>query len=138
MAERSIRPKTFSRLELPLKLNAVAEAGNIACIDTADGSLVPGAVSTTLIPIGVFESSMTGDGSALIGVKLFTEIECYAFINSSTGPVAAANRMANCYLHSSYEVSMTATGKSVAGKVIDIQGSGAGAVVWVQTALAGG
>jgi hypothetical protein len=120
-----------------LKNTIVAEKGNIACLDTADGSLTVGAVSTTLIPIGWFESTLTGDGTATIGVQLFAEIDCVAMINSSTGPVAAANIGSNCYLHSAFEVSMTATGKSVLGRVWGLVGTGAGAVVYVQPAIAG-
>lgn len=136
MAERLIQYKTISRLVLALKNAASAEKGNIACIDTADGSLVPGAVSTTLVPIGLFEDTLTGDGTTTIGVKLFKEWQCGMFVNASSGPVAAANRMQVCYLHSAFEVSMTATGKSKAGIVIDIVGSGAGAKVYVATELA--
>lgn len=137
MAERLRNIKTISRIERVLRNAAVAEKGNIACIDTTDGLVVPGAVATTLVPIGWFEETLTGNGTALIGVTLFTEVECAVMINSSTGPVADADVGKVCYLHSAFEVSMTATGKSVAGRVMGIVGSGAGAKVLVQTALAG-
>lgn len=136
MAERLINSKTISRLELPLKNASVAEKGNIACIDTADGSLVPAAVATTLVPIGWFEDSLTGDGTTTIGVKLFQEYACAKFVNSGTGAVTTAHRFQTTYLHSAFEVSMTATGKSKAGIVIDIVGSGAGAKVFVFPAIA--
>lgn len=134
MAERLINSKTISRIDMVLKLAAVAEKGNVACIDLDDGALVVGAVNDNYLPIGWFESSLTGDGTTEIGVKLFDEIECAVLINSSTGPVAAANLGALCYLHSAFEVSMTSTGKSIAGRVWGLRGSGAGAKVFVQMA----
>jgi hypothetical protein len=117
-----------------LKNGAVAEKGQIACIDTADGALVAGAVSPTLFPIGVFESSATGDGTATIFVRLFEAVEVIPMLNSSTGPVDDGDVGALTYIHSATEVSMTATGKSVAGRVWGISGVGAGATVYVQLA----
>jgi len=137
MAERLRNVKTISRIERALKNAASAEKGNVACIDTADGSLVPGAVSATLVPIGYFEDTLVGDGVTLIGVTLFAEIECAVMINSSVGPVADSDMLKTTYLHSSFEVSMTATGKSALGRVWGVIGSGAGAKVLVQTTVAG-
>ena len=134
MAERLINSKKISRIERVLKNAAVAEKGNVACIDLDDGALVVGAVDTNYLPIGWFEDSLTGDGVKTIGVTLFSEIECAVLINSGTGPVADDDVGALCYLHSAFEVSMTGTGKSVAGRVWGITGSGAGAKVLVQMA----
>lgn len=134
MAERLINSKTLSRIERVLKNGAVAEKAHVACIDLDDGALVAGAVDLNYLPIGWFEESLTGDGVKTIGVKLFSEIECAVLINSSTGPVADDDVGALCYLHSSFEVSMTGTGKSVAGRVWGIVGSGGGAKVFVEMA----
>lgn len=135
MSERLIHSKTISRIERILKLSAVAEKGNVACIDLDDGALVVGAVDANYLPIGWFEESLTGDGTTTIGVKLFSEIECAVLINSSTGPVDDGDVGALCYLHSAFEVSMTATGKSVAGRVWGVlSGSGGGAKILVEMA----
>lgn len=123
MAERPIRFKTIDRIERALKSGATAEKGNVACIDLSDGSLVPGAALTTLLPIGWFESSLTGDGTTTIGVKLFSEITCAVLSNAGTGPVADDDVGALCYLHSAFEVSMTSTGKSYAGRVWGMLGT---------------
>jgi hypothetical protein len=124
----------WTRLERVLKNAAVAEKGQIACIDTADGSLVPGAVSLTLLPIGIFESSATGDGVATVFVRLFAPVEVVPLVNSATGPVDDGDVGSLTYVHSATDVSMTGTGKSVAGRVWGISGSGAGATVYVQLA----
>lgn len=134
MAERLINRKTIDRLERALANGEVAEKGAVACIDLTDGTLVAGAVSETLLAIGWFETSLTGDGTTVIGVKLFSEIPCAVLINSGTGPVADDDVGNLCYLHSAFEVSMTASGKSYAGRVWGIKGSGAGAKVLVQMA----
>jgi len=134
MAERLIQPKTISRIVRALATGAVAEKGNVACINLDDGTLVAGAQDANYFPIGWFEESLTGDGATTIGVKLFSEIECAVLVNSSSGPVADDDVGALCYLHSSFEVSMTGTGKSIAGRVWEIVGSGAGAKVAVQMA----
>lgn len=134
MAERLIHSKTIARIERVLANAAVAEKGNVACINLDDGSLVPGAVDENYLPIGWFEESLTGDGTQTIGVKLFNEIDCAVLTNSSVGPVGDDDIGALCFLHSSFEVSMTATGKSIAGRVWGIKGSGAGAQVYVEMA----
>lgn len=134
MAERLINSKKISRIVRALKTAAVAEKGNVACIDLDDGALVAGAVDVNYLPIGWFEESLTGDGTTEIGVKLFHEIDCAVLVNSGTGPVDDGDVGALCFLHSSYEVSMTATGKSIAGRVWGITGSGAGAKVLVEMA----
>ena len=134
MAERLIHSKTISRVERSLANAEVAEKGHVACINLDDGSLVAGAVDDNYLPIGWFEESLTGDGTTSIGVKLFNEIECAVLINSGTGPVDDGDVGALCFLHSSFEVSMTATGKSIAGRVWGVKGSGAGAQVYVEMA----
>lgn len=138
MAERLINSKVIDRIERALKLAEVAEKGNVAAIDLADGALVAGKVAATLLPIGWFEESLTGDGTTKIGVKLFAPIECAILINSSTGPVDDGDVGALCFLHSAFEVSMTATGKSIAGRVWEIKGTGGGAKVAVEMAPAVG
>ncbi len=129
MAERIIKQARWSRIKRILKNAAVAEKGQNACIDTSDGALVPASVATTLNPIGVFEESFTGDGVRLMSVRLFAEIDLTMFANAAVGPVTDADVTKNCYLHSAAaEVSMTATGKSVAGRVWGVETAG----VWVQ------
>lgn len=130
MAERITKRARWSRIKRALKSAAVAEKGQVACIDLADGALVPGSVATTLFPIGTFDESFTGDGTRLCSVTLFAEIELILLANQATGAVDDGDMCALCYIHSaSSEVSMTATGKSLAGRVWGLESTTG---VWVQ------
>lgn len=128
MAERKTRTGRWSRIERALKSGAVAEKGNIAALDKTDGQLVVAALGTTLEPIGFFEDSFTGDGVRKAKVRLFAEIDVVLLGNAAAGIVADDDVGSLCYLASSWEVSMTATGASVAGRVWGVESTG----VWVQ------
>lgn len=123
MSERPIRFKTISRIERKLKSGEDAERGNVACIDTSDGSLVPTSVATTLFPIGWFEETLTGDGTKTVGVKLFSEITCAVLPNAESGAVDDGDVGAFCYLTATAAVTTTSTGASVAGRVWGLLGS---------------
>lgn len=129
MAERKTRTARWSRIERALKLAAVAEKGNVAAIDLADGALVAAGLGATLLPIGYFEDSFTGDGVRKIKVRLFAEIDLALFGNAAAS--VADDDVGNvCYLASTWEVSMTSTGAAVAGRVWGVGADG----VWVQAA----
>jgi hypothetical protein len=128
MAERKVTSGRWSRIQRILKNAVVAEKGQIACIDTADGSLTVAAVSTTLVPIGFFEQSFTGDGVKVMSVKLFAEIDVQLFTASATGTPVDADVGKICYLRATPEVSTTATSSSVAGRIWGVTTAG----VWVQ------
>lgn len=130
MAERKTRTARWSRLQRVLKSAAVAEKGNVAALDRADGALVAGGVNTNYLPIGYFEDTFTGDGVRKAGVRLFSEIDVALLANASAGPVADDDVGNLCYLASSFEVSMDGTGKSPAGRVWGVTPEG----VWVQMA----
>jgi hypothetical protein len=133
MAERKKIEARWSRVEFILRTALVAEKGNIACIDSADGLAVPASVATTLTPIGYFEESMTGDGTKKVKIKLFREIDVQLLPNATSGTVvAAANRLANVYLNADSSVTVTTTGRSIAGKAWDVVASGPNTGVWVQ------
>jgi hypothetical protein len=128
MAERKISTKRMSRIKRALKNAEVAQKGNIAAIDTSDGSLVVAGVSTTHFPIGYFEETLTGDGTTQIKVHLFKEIEVFLWGASGTGTPVDADITKICYLGSSFEVSTVSTGKSIAGRIWEVATEG----VWVQ------
>jgi len=128
MAERKVRTAKWSRIERILNTGAIAEKGNVAAFNKANGTLVVSAVAATLHPVGFFEDSFTGDGVRKAKVRLFSEIDVALFGNAAVGPVADDDVGSVCYLSSSWEVTMTATGASVAGRVWGVQPDG----VWVQ------
>lgn len=116
MAERKKRTGRISRIKVALVAAGVAEKGQVACIDSVDGKAKVAAVSATLVPIGYFEESFTGDGTRLIAIELFEEITVHYLTASGTGTPVAADLLKVVYLRTSPEVSTTSAGSSVAGR----------------------
>ena len=117
MADRRRKQYVWGYFERPLKNAAVAVKGQIACIDTADGALVPVSAAATLVPIGYFEQSMTGDGTTVCRVMLFKDVYLDKFTNDGSTAVTNAQVMQLCYLKDGSTVSGDSTSRSVAGKV---------------------
>lgn len=124
MAERKVDCMRISRIRRALKLASVAEKGQIACIDTADGALVASSVVATLVPIGYFEESFTGDGTRVCSVRLFEEITVQCLTASATGAPVNADMLKVVYVRTSPEVSTTATSSSVAGRFWGLTSNG--------------
>jgi hypothetical protein len=113
-----------------LKSGEVAEKGHMACLDTTQsGKVVKGAASTTLIPIGIFQESFTGDGTKKISVKLFQEIKAFWWDNDASSPLAASDIGGWAYIKDSHTVSADDTSRSVAGLVLAID-SAKGALIY--------
>jgi len=136
MAERKKIVACWSRFRRVLKSAAVAEKGQIACLDTADGALVPAGVATTLVPIGYFTDSFTGDGVKVMEVQLFAEVTVQKLTASATGTPTDADAGKVVYLRTTPEVSTTSTGSSVAGRLWGVDS--ADGLCWVQMFLNGG
>lgn len=134
MAERKKIVACWSRFRRVLKPAAVAEKGQLACIDTADGALVPSSVATTLVPVGYFTDSFTGDGVKVMEVQLFAEVTLQKLAASGTGTPVDADVGKVVYLRATPEVSTTSTGSSVAGRLWGVESDGC----WVQMFLNGG
>lgn len=119
MADRMTRKEVWGYFERPLKNAVVAVKGQIACIDTADGALVPVSTATTLVPIGYFKESFTGNGTRVMRVELFKDVVLHRFDNDTVGTdgVEDADVMKVCYLKDGSTVTEVATGRSVAGRV---------------------
>lgn len=125
MTARMRETQVWSHIERVLKNETVAVKGEIACIDTADGALVPVSTATTLIPIGYFKDDLTGDGTKKARVEFFEQKTLQLFANAtSTDAVADANVGGLCYLKDGGTVTITATGRSVAGTVWNVAASG--------------
>jgi hypothetical protein len=118
---RRTREVSLKQILRVLKNAAVAHEGGMACIDTADGSLVPAAVSATLVPIGYFidvgETGVTGDGTKTVKVRLFKEVIAWWYTNDTGTPITDAKFASVCYALDDQTVTGNATGKSKAGRV---------------------
>lgn len=132
MAERMTRREAWSYYEGVLTNAAEAEKGHAACIDTTTGALVAAvAGNANLLTIGVFDETLTGDGSITVRVRLSREIWLDIFANDVTNAVAAVDVGSACYWLDSETVSSDATGNSVAGRVWKATSS----QVWVESGL---
>lgn len=121
MTERMIGEAAWGYHDFLLKSGVVAEKGHLACLDTTEaGKVVAGKASATLIPIGHFMESFTGDGVKRIQVKLFWELRLYWWKNDATAPLAAADIGTFAFILDSQTVTSDDTGHSVAGLVIAV------------------
>lgn len=120
MAERMTIQANWGFYDFVLKSGVSAERGNIAVIDTADGSVTNAGPGTGLVPIGIFQRSVTGDGVVTVQVKMWWQLTAYWYDNDAAGtPVLIAKRGQLCYLKDAHTVTSVATG-SVAGMVLDV------------------
>ena len=117
MVARMTRNEAWGYFEHPLTGAAVAERGELACIDTATGLLVLGATSATLLPIGYFDEDATGDGTTNVRVRLFRDIVIHWWANDGATAVVAADIGSLCYVLDERTVTGDATGASAAGRV---------------------
>jgi hypothetical protein len=123
-------PARADRLELslPVKGSTTIYAGSLVVV--AAGYAAPGSTAENLIAAGRAEETVANagaDGAKAITVKRGV----FKFANSGSDAVVAANVFGNCYVEDDQTVCKTATGKSVAGKVVEIASDG----VWVEVGL---
>lgn len=121
MTTRAPFPRERKRYSAPLTTSAAGVGGEIACLDTSTGKLNDVGTSTTLVPIGYFQSDVTGDGTTPVEIVLFDKLSTHMFDNDSApNALTAADRGAECYLKDGRTVSSLSTGRSVAGLVLNI------------------
>lgn len=121
MAERNVKMEEWGAAEYVLTNAAVAEKGKMACLDVSTNSEVkPGAVDTDLIPLGIFDQTLTGDGTKKVRVRLFHPLRLFWWTNDGTNPVTANDVGSDCYIVNDTTVSILSTGRSKAGKVFAV------------------
>jgi hypothetical protein len=121
MTERMINEADWGYIALVLANAEVAERGKLACIDTANsGIIVKGKTATGLIPLGIFHESLTGDGVKKVQIKLFSEIHPVWWDNDTVAAVASTDRGKLCYVKDDATVTITSSGHSIAGMVLDV------------------
>lgn len=115
-----------SPLEVKVKASTQIWMGGLVVLD-ASGWAKPGVTATGLKAWGIAKASYLGtavDGAVIGEVWPGT----FKFANSGGDPVVQADQGALCYIVDDETVCHTATGKSVAGLVIQVDSDG----VWVQ------
>lgn len=109
---------------------AAAVKGQKAVIDTATGLLTVVSALTTLLPVGRFAETLTGDGTKKCRVTLPMGVTCEIW-NDDTNPndVGASNIGSTCYMKDGTTVSTSSAGRSAAGIVVDFLPEGTVAVL---------
>ena len=120
MAERAVIKAYWAYHQFVLADGVVAEKGKLACIDTTDGSVTKGATSATLIPLGLFAESLTGDGELLVNVELFEEIVARWWVNDTVAPVTADLLGQICFIKDDQTVTADDTGASPLGMILAV------------------
>lgn len=121
MTERMISEEHWGYYAFVLASAEVAEKGKLAAIDTANsGIIIVAKAAVSLIPIGLFMESFTGDGVKKVQIKLHREIQATWWDNDATNPVAAADRGKLCYIKDAATVSILSTSRSIAGMILDV------------------
>lgn len=113
---------TLKKATFPLAIGAKAFEGGMACLDTAAaGAVKQGAVSTTLVPIGLFIDTLDNTSGATtkpIGVDLNREhnIEYWDSVTGA-GAITIANLFQDVYIADDHTLTTVTTGASKYGKV---------------------
>ncbi len=104
--------------------STVIYAGSLFCINAA-GYAVPGSVSTTLKAVGRAEETVDNSTGADGDLSVTGRKGCFKFANA--GDITIAHLETDVYINDDQTVSSVSTGKSVAGKCIEVEADG----VWV-------
>lgn len=119
--DRQVIEAHWGYIPMVLKNTEVAEKGHLACLDRSTAGIVcKGKTGTGLVPFGVFNESMTGDGVKKISIKLFDEIRAIWWNNDTGTAVAATDIGDPCYIKDDVTVTADSTGRSVAGMVLAV------------------
>lgn len=114
--------------ELPMAASTTIYQGALVALN-ASGLVVPFSTATGLKALGRAEETKTSASGQNPRIKVSGGVFLYA--NDGGDPVTAAARGAVCYGTDDQTVSITATGKSVAGIVEDVVSEG----VWLNVGL---
>jgi len=99
---------------------AAAVKGEEACLDTSTGLLTVVSASTTLLSVGRFAETMTGNGTTKCRVQLPMGIMAELWNNDDSPNDVAADDVGNtCYMKDGKTVSTLSTSRSAAGIVVD-------------------
>lgn len=128
-AAKGLKEEKWTYRQFTLTSGHKAWQGGRACLDTTTGKMVEASASTTQLPIGVFAESVDASSTGLnadspVNVYLEKEITVVWFANDGGGgAVLAANVGSVCYMKDDQTVSITSSGRSVAGRVWAIDSS---------------
>lgn len=114
-------------LVFPAAASAKVYAGGIGVLN-ATGYATKGSTAAGLKAVGRIEESVDNTGGTDGAVSIRIKRGVFKFKNSSSDALTRAEIFTDCYIEDDETVCKTATGKSKAGKVIDIDSDG----VWIE------
>lgn len=108
--------------EIGVKANAIIYAGALVVVDA--GFAAPGRTALNLVAIGRAEQTVNNTGGADGAQRVKVRRGVFAFKNSATDPIVAADLGKDCYVVDDEIVAKTsgANTRSVAGKVFQVDG----------------
>lgn len=117
-------------ISYPVKGATTIYKGSLVVLN--GGYAAPGTTATGLIAVGRAEETVVNagaDGAKTVEVKP----GIFPWVNAAGDPILAANLEGLCYITDDQTVNITATGKSVAGRVVKLETG----IAWVRTVPAG-
>lgn len=123
--DRNTAYRTGDDVSYGIAASTVIFAGALVCVNAA-GYAVPGSVSTTLKAVGRAQENIDNSGGA--DGDLAIPVRKGFFLYANAGDVTIAHLETDVYINDDQTVSSVATGKSVAGRCIEVASDG----VWVE------
>lgn len=119
--ERARRPEYWKYKSFTLLSGSVAYKGGRACLNSS-GKVVPASSATGLFAIGMFAETVDATDSDLpVTVELDREVKVERFANATDGGAVASTDVGDiAYMLDDQTVTMTATSRSIAGRVWDV------------------
>lgn len=114
------RFEAWKHKSFTLASGSVAYKGGRACLNSS-GKVVPASSATGLFAIGIFDEDVDATAADKpVSVDLEKELIVERFVNAGSGAVAATDVGSVAYMLDDQTVTMTSTGRSIAGRVWDV------------------
>ena len=115
--------KEGHKIDAPVAASTKIESGNIVVLNSS-GYAVHGSAATGLITIGIADRTVDNSSGANGAVTVPVRDGLFKRANAGGDALTRAEVGDDCYISDSATVCKTGTGKSVAGKVFDIDADG--------------
>lgn len=124
-ANRDTKERASLLFSFPVAASTKIYQGSIVCVN-ASGLAVPASTSTTLKCVGRAEQLADNSAGIASAINIQVKRGCFKFANGES--ITVANVGTTAYLTDDQTVCLTATGKSIAGIIRDVEADG----VWIE------
>ena len=126
--ERLASYVAIRRYDYALKSGDVAEKGKIAFAESGTGKVT---TTVTAVALGLFQTTLTGDGTTKVTILFWNEIFAYWFANDAAGLILATDLFSTAHAKDGSTVSKTGgAGTFPLGLVLDVD-SAQGVLVYI-------